>query len=45
MKRILFVSSLILALGVVSNIASADHSQNWGDNYLEQLLKNGSSGG
>lgn len=45
MKRVLILASLILALGVVSNVASADHSQNWGDNFLEELTKNGSPGG
>ncbi len=45
MKRILIVATMMLGLGVMATVASADHSKNWGDNFLEQLTKNGSSGG
>lgn len=45
MKRFIIIASMMLALSGVTTVASADHSKNWGDNYLEQLLKNGSQGG
>lgn len=45
MKRILIVATMILGLGVVATAASANHSPNWGDNFLEELTKNGSPGG
>jgi len=43
MKRAII--AFMLGLGVLSSAASADHSANWTDNFLEQLTKNGSPGG
>ncbi len=45
MRRFIIIASMVLAVGGLATAASADHSKNWGDNFLEQLLKNGSQGG
>ncbi len=45
MRHLLVVATMMIGLGVVATAASADHSKRWGDNFLEQLTKNGSPGG
>ncbi len=43
MKQFIIVASMLLALGGLATVASADHNaRGWADHYFEDLQRNGS---